>query len=228
MRLIVTRPWEDAEPLKAKLELLGHEVIASPLLEIVPRPDIEIPAGPYQSIALTSANAIRCLAGSPLLERLRPLPVLAVGPQSGAAAREAGFATITEAGGDGEGLARHIIAHARPELGPLLYLSGLDTASDFSGRLARAGFAVTRVILYEARPATALVTEASRADGVLLYSPRSARLWLDLTAKAGVAADVMMHFCLSPNIAAILPDSFATRIAARPEEAALLEIIGRA
>jgi hypothetical protein len=38
----------------------------------------------------------------------------------------------------------------------------------------------------------------------------------------------MMHFCLSPNIAAILPDGFARRVAARPDEAALLEIIGRA
>ena len=38
----------------------------------------------------------------------------------------------------------------------------------------------------------------------------------------------MMHFCLSPNIAAILPDGFATRIAAWPTEESLLEIIGRA
>jgi hypothetical protein len=37
-----------------------------------------------------------------------------------------------------------------------------------------------------------------------------------------------MHFCLSPNIAAILPDGFARRVAARPDEDALLETIGRA
>ena len=228
MRLAVTRPWEDAQPLKAKLERLGHEVIASPVLEIVPRHGVDIPPERYQSIALTSANAMRWLADSPFLERLRHVPVQAVGPQSAAAARQTGFAAITEAGGDGVGLARHIIAHARPDAGPILYLSGLDTASDFSGHLERAGFAVTRVIVYEARPATRLAQEAARAEGVLLYSPRSARLWLDLAAKAGVAADVMMYFCLSPNIAAILPDGFARRVAARPEEAALLEIIGRA
>jgi uroporphyrinogen-III synthase len=156
------------------------------------------------------------------------LPVLAVGPQSAAAARQAGFAEITEAGGDGEGLARHIIDHAGPEQGPILYLSGLDTASDFAGHLARRGFAVTRVIAYEARPATALAAEAARADGVLLYSPRSARLWLDLADRQAIATDAMVHFCLSPNIAAILPDGFARRVAARPHEEALLEIIGRA
>jgi uroporphyrinogen-III synthase len=228
MRLLVTRPWQEAQILKPKLEQLGHEVIASPLLEITPRSDIRIPNAPYQLIALTSANAIRCLAGTGLLDRLRHVPTMAVGPQSGAAARLAGFASITEAGGDGAGLARHIIAHARPETGPILYLSGLDTASDFSGRLERAGFAVERIIVYEARPAARLAADAARAEGVLLYSPRSARLWLDLAAKQGIGADAMMHFCLSANIAAILPDGLARQVAARPDEDALLEIIGRA
>jgi uroporphyrinogen-III synthase len=228
MRLLVTRPREDAQALKAKLEALGHQVIQSPLLSIEPRSDIKIPPADYQLIALTSANAIRCLAGSVLLDRLRHLPIVAVGPQSAAAARQAGFAAITEAGGDGSGLARHIITHARPEAGPVLYLSGLDTASDFAGHLERSGFAVTRVIVYEARPATRLSADAARAEGVLLYSPRSARLWLELAARQGITPDVMLHFCLSPNIAAILPDDVARRVAARPDEDALLEIIGRA
>jgi uroporphyrinogen-III synthase len=228
MRLLVTRPLEDALTLKARLEQLGHEVSLSPLLEIVPRDDIDIPALRYQSVAVTSANALRCLDGDPRLDGLRHLPVWTVGPQSAAAARQAGFARVTETGGDGIGLARHIMDEARPEAGPILYLSGRDTASDFSGRLKRAGFAVTRVIVYEARPAVALASAAAEAQGVLLYSPRSARLWLDLAGRQGIPVSVMMHFCLSPNIAAILPSGFATRVAARPEENALLEIIGRA
>jgi uroporphyrinogen-III synthase len=228
MRLLVTRPIEDAAALKAKLEVMGHEVISSPLLTIAPREPVEIPSADYQTIALTSANAIRCLAGKSQLDRLRHLPVLAVGPQSAAAARQAGFTGVTETGGDGAGLARHIIAELSPAKGPVLYLSGLDTASDFAGRLTQAGFAVERVIVYEARPATKLAAEAKRAQGILLYSPRSARLWLDLARQADVPANVMTHFCLSPNIAAILPDGFARRVAARPEEDALLEIIGRA
>src|SRR5262249_26683154 len=194
MRLLVTRPWQDAQNLKPKLEQLGHEVIASPLLEIVPRSDIRIPNAPFQLIALTSANAIRCLAGTVFLDRLRHLPIVAVGPQSAAAARQGGFASIPEAGGDGVGLARHIIACARPEAGPILYLSGRDTASDFAGHLERAGFMVERVIVYEARPAARLAADAMLAEGVLLYSPRSARLWLGLAAKEGIALDVMVHF----------------------------------
>jgi uroporphyrinogen-III synthase len=228
MRLLVTRPRHDAEILRRKLVQLGHDVIISPLLDIVPRPDIAIPSLSYQLIALTSANAIRCLTGNAHLDRWRHLPVMAVGPQSADAARRAGFASITEAGGDGLGLARHIAAHARPEAGPILYLSGLDTASDFAGRLERSGFAVMRVIAYEARPAARLSPGAAQAEGVLLYSPRSARLWLDLAARQGIMPDRMLHFCLSANIAAILPDRLARRVAARPDEDAFLEIIGRA
>lgn len=228
MRLLVTRPIEDAETLKERLEALGHQVILSPLLTIEPRAGIEIPPETYQAVALTSANALRCLAGSAYLDRLRPLPVMAVGPQSAAAARQAGFAKITEAGGDGIGLARHIIAALDPQAGPILYLSGLDTASDFTGLLEKGGLTARRVIVYEAKPAAALAPEAADAQGVLLYSPRSARLWLDLAKRHAIRADVMVHYCLSANIAAILPDAFARRVAARPVEDALLEVIGRA
>lgn len=228
MRLLVTRPVEDAATLKERLEALGHQVILSPLLAIAPRPSITIPADDYQAVALTSANAVRSLAGSPHLDRLRHLPVMAVGPQSAAAARQAGFTRITEAGGDGVGLARHVIAALDPEAGPVLYLSGQDTASDFTGLLERGGLTARRVIVYEAIPAAALVPEAADAQGVVLYSPRSARHWLDLAKRHAIRAEAMVHYCLSANIAAILPDAFATRVAARPVEDALLEVIGHA
>lgn len=228
MRLLVTRPLEDAETLERRLEALGHQVITSPLLTIAPRADIVIPAEPYQAIALTSANAIRCLESSRHLDGLRHLPVMAVGPQSAAAARQAGFENITEAGGDGIGLARHMIGALDPKAGPVLYLSGLDTASDFTGLLETGGLSTRRVIVYEAKPAATLAPEAARAEGVLLYSPRSAKIWLDLAKRQSIPADVMVHYCLSANIAAILPDAFARRVAARPVEDALLEIIGPA
>ncbi len=228
MRLLVTRPSEDVDALAAKLEQLGHQVISSPLLHIAPCPDIDIPQDDYQLIALTSANAMRCLSGTRHLEALRHVPVMAVGPQSAWAARQAGFSDVTEAGGDGIGLARHIIETRAPEAGPILYLSGLDTASDFSGLLERAGFSARRVIVYEALAATRLTPDAAKADGVLLYSPRSARLWLDLAGRYDIPANSMVHYCLSPNIAAILPDGFISRIAARPTEDSLLEVIGQA
>jgi uroporphyrinogen-III synthase len=228
MRLLVTRPKEDAAALKAKLERLGHHVILSPLLDIVPRSDVVIPLANYQFIALTSANAIRCLDRHPGLDQLRRLSLLAVGPQSAEAARHAGFDKTSEAGGDGLGLARHIIATTTPEAGPILYLSGADTASDFKVLLEQAGFSVCRIVAYEARAAASLAPGAGEAEGILLYSPRSAKIWLELARHKGIAAPRMRHYCLSANVAAVLPMGFAMQVAARPTEESLLEIIGAA
>jgi uroporphyrinogen-III synthase len=225
MRLIVTRPIEDAKVLKAKLERLGHSVILSPLLDIVPLADAAIPEDRYQLIALTSANAARALARHPALPQLTRLSAFVVGPQSAQAAHEAGFADVHAEGGDAAGLADHIARTRDPDGGPVLYVSGRDSAGDFAGRLRRSGFSVTRVIAYEARPAPKLAPQVHLgADGVLLYSPRSARIWAELVAHEGLGVIVreMIHVCISGNAAAALPQAYAKRIAAQPTDAAVI------
>ena len=223
MRLIVTRPAGDAGPLRQQLEAMGHEVVLAPLLDIVPVTGAVIPDRDYQAIAFTSANGARALDGHVALAGLRKLPAFAVGPQSAEAARDAGFGDVTVAGGDGKGLAAYIAATREPNDGDILHPAGRQTASGFSGLLTEAGFAVTRVIVYSAEPMTLSPKLASGADGVLLYSPRSARLWRD--AMADKAAG-LIHFCLSHNVAAALPETHAKRIAASPEEKAMLALIG--
>lgn len=47
MRLIITRPEEDALSLKAKLETRGHAAIMAPLLKIVPRSQAFVPPLAY-------------------------------------------------------------------------------------------------------------------------------------------------------------------------------------
>src|SRR2546430_15235921 len=103
MRLIVTRPRQDAESLKAKLEALGHSVILSPLLEVVPIADTVIPDKPYQLIALTSANGARALSRHRALPKLHRLPAFTVGAQSAGAAKSVGFTNVHMAGGDAIG-----------------------------------------------------------------------------------------------------------------------------
>jgi uroporphyrinogen-III synthase len=228
MRLIVTRPREDAEALKAKLEELGHSVILSPLLDIVHNADIALPDEHYQFLALTSANGAHALAGHPMLPRLRSLPVLTVGPQSADAARSAGFVDVQATGGDATGLARYIAESRDPTAGAVLYVSGRDSASDFTGLLTAAGFKIARIIAYEAKAAAALATEVrDGADAVLLFSPRTARVWVDLVAKADLErmAMAMIHICISGNTAAALPDAYARRVASVPTEAAMLDIV---
>lgn len=221
MRLIVTRPEGDAEALKAKLERLGHSVTVMPLLKIVPRDDVKIPVAPYQAVCATSANSLRCIEGTAFIKHL---PVYTVGAQSLAAAKRAGFAAASAHGGDVAGLAAYAAASLKPEDGPILYLAGAEVSGDLKGALERRGFTVTKVIVYDAVPQGLEHADAviKSHDGVLLYSPRSARIFSELAGKAGAG---LVHYCLSPNVAAALPGHRTTRIASSPDEAGLLALL---
>lgn len=228
MRVIVTRPDEDGDALCRTLEDLGHAPIRAPLMRIVPRAGAIIPDLPWQAVVATSANGIRALGDA---GRLTGVPMLTVGPQSLAAARAAGFAA-TAHGGDVDGLSAYIASALKPDAGPILYLSGAATAGDLKGQIEAAGFACHRAIVYDAVPATDLGDAAAAlregaADAVLLYSPRSARIWRELAEGAGLAswAAAIATLCLSRNVAAALPDGWQTRVAEKPENAAMLRLL---
>ncbi len=229
MNIIVTRPEEDGNPLKAKLEALGHRVILLPLLRIVPREPVFIPKLPYQAIAATSANGIRALRGHAELKSIR---MLTVGPQSLQAAKDAGFASAETHGGDLDGLVAHIRKALHPAAGPILYLSGNETAGDLEGQLTIAGFQVRRSIVYDAVQAkdtgpVEIPLRDGAADAVLLYSPRSARIWCKIMWDAGLAekAAAPHYYCLSRNVADILPRAWPRSVAKSPDEAALLALL---
>jgi uroporphyrinogen-III synthase len=86
VKVVVTRPREQAGPLVARLEELGHEVVACPLIRIEPL------AGPvdvegYEWVIVTSPNGAR-----ELVSRARgDLPkIAAVGPGTAEILRELG------------------------------------------------------------------------------------------------------------------------------------------
>ena len=240
MRLIVTRPKADAATLAQHLEEAGHEVLLAPLLSIRLADKLEVPERDYQAVLITSANGARALEQRAGLARLRSATAIVVGPASAEAAVRAGFERIEQADGDVHALVRSTVALLRPGNGPLLYISGAVTAGDLAATLQRSGFQVDRVVAYEARPAEALpgpcaeAIAADGADGVVLYSPRSARVWAKLVVEAGLAAAAMqmVHYCLSENVAGALREGLgegvAVQVARQPNESALLELIAAA
>ncbi|HUE47417.1 MAG TPA: uroporphyrinogen-III synthase [Aestuariivirgaceae bacterium] len=237
MRLIVTRPEADAAALALQLEAAGHTVMLAPLLSIRAIDTLEVPERDYQAVLITSANGARALEGRAELARLKTATAIVVGPASAEAATRAGFERVEEADGDVHALVQNALALLRPGDGPLLYVSGAVTAGDLAATLQGAGFEVDRVIAYEARRAEALpgpcaaAIAAGGADGVVLYSPRSARVWAALVADAGLsrAASELVYYCLSENVAGAvrdgLGDGVAVQVARRPNESALLELI---
>jgi uroporphyrinogen-III synthase len=86
VKVIVTRPREQAGPLVARLEELGHEVVSCPLIEIEPFAE-PVDVEGYDWVIVTSPNGAR-----ELVQRARgPLPrVAAVGPGTAETLRELG------------------------------------------------------------------------------------------------------------------------------------------
>jgi uroporphyrinogen-III synthase len=187
-------------------------------------------------VVFSSANAARAADLLDSKSWLLMLPAFAVGEQSGMAAQAVGFTSVIAAGGDIDRLTQHMIGHLDPRNGPVLYLSGADTAGDLKGTLEKSGFAVERAVLYDAVPAEILAPEAQAAlaegkvNGVLLYSPRSAGLWLDLAGKADLLPAVrnLRHYCLSANVAAALGKDYLTSVASHPRDDDLLDLLGGA
>ncbi|HEX6700748.1 MAG TPA: uroporphyrinogen-III synthase [Gaiellaceae bacterium] len=84
MRVIVTRPRDQAGPLVARIEALGHEVVACPLIEIEPIDDGPVDTTGYDWLVVTSPNGAAELSR----RRVGALPrVAAIGPGTAEALR---------------------------------------------------------------------------------------------------------------------------------------------
>ena len=160
MRILVTRPRDDAEGFAEKLRARGHAVLIEPLLDIRHLPGVTVDLDGVQALLFTSANGVRAFAAA---SPRRDLGVLAVGDATAAAARAVGFNAVQSAGGNVEDLARLAIAVLRPANGALFHAAGSAIAGDLSGRLEAAGFSVRRAVLYRAETATALTAETRAA-----------------------------------------------------------------
>jgi uroporphyrinogen-III synthase len=187
MRVLVTRPRGAAERTAELLRARGHEAILSPLMEIRFVKGPEIPLDGIQAILATSANGVHALARR--TER-RDLPVFAVGAQTAAATEAVGFSNVKSADGDARTLAASVRKWSQPADGILLHAAGLDRGDDLARLLAGNGFEIKTEQLYEAVEIRSLSDDAfahlrSRAlDAVLLFSPRSARLFAERVQQA--------------------------------------------
>jgi uroporphyrinogen-III synthase len=233
MRLLVTRPEENAARTAQALRARGHAVLVAPLLRIEAI-DADL-SGSWTAVLMTSANAARVVAAHPQAAALLRLPVYTVGDRSAEAARAAGFTEVTSADGALPDLVRLVAGGLAGDRARLLYLAGEDRAGDAMTDLAAFAVDLRTIVVYRAAVAAALSGDLSEAlqagwiDGVLHYSRRSAEALLRLSDEAGLLNAVLSrtHYCLSPEVAAPLRQRGAERIqvAASPREAALIDAI---
>ncbi len=236
MNLVVTRPEADGERTAAALRALGHEVLLTPLMRVEALPGDLAGAlnNIWGAVVITSANAPMALADNPARDALLKLPLFAVGRRSAEAARAAGFADVTSAGGDVHDLVKLIVERRAYARAPILYLAGADRAADLTAELATHGLAADMRVVYRAvtapyPPALVAALDAGAVDGVLHFSKRSAENYLAGAQAAGRIARALQvrHYCLSAQVAAPLAEAGAAHIsiAAHPSEAGLIELL---
>ena len=231
MRVLVTRPEPAASQTAERLSGMGHAALVDPMLRIAPT-GAALPDGRFDAVAFTSVNGVKALAAHPGAGRFAALPAFCVGPRTAQAARQAGFAQVTDCAGDAAALAGRLAA-ALGAGARVLHPAGEDRAADLGALVAGPGLAVELAIVYAALPADALAeaTRAALAEGTigaaLHFSPRTVKTLLACAAAAGLDDRLrqVRHLCLSAQVAAPLGTGGGVEIAAAPNEDALLALL---
>ena len=222
MRVLLIRPRAESRRLARFLSQRGIAAIVAPVLEIVAIPNRQTEDVPHQAILLTSGNAARAV---PEWNPDRGIPIYCVGCATAGRMRHLGYRNVHAAGGNARDLARLVAGCRQPDAGQLLHLSGDHVTGELAESLAGQGFVVVRRLVYRAEAVTHLDGTARqhiaerRVDGVLLFSPRSAQLFLDLLQRASLAdrAAAMTAYCLSDAVARTAARFAWRRVAIAPQ-----------
>jgi len=232
MRILVTRPKEDAARFAELARARGHEAVCASVLSVHFYDGPELTLGGVSAVLATSANGVRAFARR---TGNRELPVFTVGPQTADAARRAGFAHIECADGDAATLAAAVPGWVKPDDGILLHAASAGNDGRLKALLAEEGYMVDLAELYDVIPAHKLPEAArhplasGKLDAVVVFSPRSAQTLRDCVVRAGLtqACERLSAACISQATAdGLSPLAFRhVAVAARPNQDALLDCL---
>lgn len=245
-RVLVTRPRERAEELYFLLEDEGAEVIALPLLELLPPADDRPLAAAaeqihkYGWVVFASPSAAEALSDALRTAgtqgRIPELKVAVVGPRTAKAAKRLGFTVTLEPPlPTGEGL----LLALRPFLSPgmeVLLPTAEEGRTELQDGLVELGVNVTRVVAYRSVLAPLdecvwTLLQGSPPDVVLFGSPRTVEVFLELGGPQAEA--ILTHaraVAIGPTTAASLREHGVkpATVAVEPTPAGLLEAAVRA
>jgi len=227
-RVLVTRPQPGADRTAARLHAAGFEAVVLPLSQIVPLEPVRL-GGAFDAIAVSSANAVRN-APAWLVARLQGLPMFAVGAETAAAAREAGFSDIRSSAGAVADLARDVVAGVRPKA-RLAYLCGRVRLEALETELFQTEIEVTAIETYDTRHRAPSRQELAALDNgpigaVLVYSAKAAEALAAIVApRSGTifrgAAFIAISGRVAERLATVAPGKVIA--AGSPDEDAMFD-----
>ena len=217
MRVLVTRPPDQAARTAREVFARGHEPVIAPVLDIGAT-GAALPKGDFDLVLATSARAFTFLRD---VESLKGLALACVGEKTAQAGLRAGLVPVHVAP-DVETLARTLLAEGPRKT---LYLAGEERRPLLETLLGDAGWRIETLETYAARP-VADWRMPDAIDAVLHYSPRSAALALDLMGADAAAG--LRHYCLSEAVATVVRarlEGARIFIASQRDEKSLLTLL---
>jgi uroporphyrinogen-III synthase len=241
MRVLIIRPEMQGVQTARKIADLGHDCVVFPLYR--PHHDLAAAIGalkkPHVAIAVTSAEAIRCLMRlGAMLEPYLDTTVFAVGKATARQAREAGFREVVVTQGGGQDLAATIFGYfaaVGTQDVPVLYLAGAKRMSDFEDTLEIHGIGVITAVIYGMERVDYGLVELQKllvnhpVDAAFFFSKENARAFFDLEVfqQSKESLRKTLFFCLSRNIADAVPEEFkhSAVISLNPDEDELIDLL---
>ena len=231
MRILVTRPGEDGIALAELLNISGIDSIVDPLMSIQQIHGPQLKLEGVQALLLTSANGVRALVNR---SSRRDIPIYAVGEATARTARKFGFSQVHSADGNVDMLVDLVENILKPEDGSLLHIAGSSIAGDLIKSLSNSGFQCSRVILYKTNNSRRLLDSTiadikqNKIDAVMLYSPRSAEIFVNLIRKARLvrSCQKIILICLSDAVykKTLKIQWKAVRTSTEPNQGAIIEL----
>jgi uroporphyrinogen-III synthase len=185
--------------------------------------------GQAQALVATSAHAFEAISADEA-SSLAHLPLFVVGARTAEAAERVGLAAPRVTAAQVSGLAAQM-GPALPTGAKLLYLAGRDRKPDLEEALADQGFEIAAAVVYEAQALQDLSQDVAaalrrgEAQAVLHFSRRSAQLFLNCAARAGLSDEAarLRHICISQDAAT--PLGPGAIVATTPDSAGLFEAL---
>jgi uroporphyrinogen-III synthase len=214
--LVVLRSEPGATATCEAASAAGLQPLAIPLFAIEPVAWAAPDPAAFDGLLLTSVNALR--HGGPKLEKVRGLPVYAVGEASAAEAASGGFSLSFT----GNGGVDDLLAAIDPEL-RLLHLCGEQWREPTALRQA-----ITHLPVYRAAEFAAPDLSALHGTVVAVHSPRAGARLAELAAALGGDTAAVALVAISREAARAAGSGWAEVVAAeQPNDAALLALAAR-
>lgn len=196
MKILITRPHEEAISLAAKLKDLGYTTIVEPLIEVSFDPlDNFEDFSKYDAIVISSKNAIKAISSAD-----KNLNLIIVGEESTKFARTLGFKNAVFGGKNIDELKQNLMNYKK-----LLYLTGSEITDDLSS----SNNLIVRKVVYYTKPIQNV--SANFLDFIMEPQPKIVLFFSTKTAQ--IFYEIISNYRLNSHCCNIIALTLSPKIA---------------